>query len=158
MTKRKLFPNLLGASLIATALSVFVVHSGSAVAQGASSPQGAQQYVINLNDGDTVASPVLVIFGLKGMGVAPAGVEKENTGHHHILLNRPPIGQGEDGADEFIYSLPADENHIHFGGGQTETTLDLPPGQHTIQLLLADHNHIPHDPPVYSEVITITVE
>ena len=132
--------------------------AGAAIAGETPSAPGTKQYFVNLNDGDTVAGPVLVIFGLSGMGVAPAGVDKPNTGHHHILLNRPPIGQGEDGADEFLYSLPADENNIHFGGGQTETVLDLPPGTHTLQLLLGDKDHIPHNPPVYSEVITITVE
>lgn len=132
--------------------------AGTSYAGETPSAPGTKQYFVNLNDGDTVSGPVLVIFGLSGMGVAPAGVDKPNTGHHHVLLNRPPIGEGEDGADEFNYSLPADENNIHFGGGQTEAVLDLPPGQHTLQLLLADKDHIPHNPPVYSEVITITVE
>ncbi|CTQ58841.1 MAG: DUF4399 domain-containing protein [Roseibium album] len=118
----------------------------------------AKVYFVNLEDGDSVSGPVKVVFGLNGMGVAPAGTEKDNTGHHHLLLNRPPIGQGEDGADEFIYNLPADENHIHYGGGQTETMLELAPGTHTLQLVLGDLNHVPHDPPIYSDVITITVE
>jgi hypothetical protein len=92
-----------------------------------------------------------VVFGLKGMGVAPAGMEKANTGHHHLLidLEAPPA---------LDKPLPADEQHKHFGGGQTEVTIELTPGQHTLQLLLADHNHIPHDPPVMSEVIRIVVE
>lgn len=118
----------------------------------------AKVYFVNLNDGDKFNGPVKVVFGLTGMGVAPAGTEKENTGHHHLLLNRPPIGQGEDGADEFVYNIPADENHIHYGGGQTETVLELEPGTHTLQLVLGDLNHIPHDPPIFSDVITITVE
>ncbi|WP_420332580.1 DUF4399 domain-containing protein [Roseibium sp.] len=118
----------------------------------------AKVYFVNLNDGDKVSGPVTVVFGLSGMGVAPAGVEKENTGHHHLLLNRPPIGQGEDGADEFIYNIPADDNHKHYGGGQTETVLELGPGEHTLQLVLGDLNHVPHDPPIFSDVITITVE
>lgn len=118
----------------------------------------AKVYFVNLNDGDKLNGPVKVVFGLTGMGVAPAGTEKENTGHHHLLLNRPPIGQGEDGADEFVYNIPADENHIHYGGGQTETVLELEPGTHTLQLVLGDLNHIPHDPPIFSDVITITVE
>lgn len=114
-------------------------------------------YVVNLTDGATVSSPVKVVFGLSGKGVAPAGVEQDGTGHHHILLNRAPFGEGEE--DEWIVEIgiPVDDNHLHFGGGQTETSLDLPPGNHTIQLLLGDHNHVPHDPLVVSDVITITV-
>lgn len=115
-------------------------------------------YFANLKDGDVISGPVSVVFGLKGMGVAPAGTEKENTGHHHLLINRAPLGEGPDGADELIYGVPADDNHIHFGGGQTETVLDLPAGEHTLQMVLGDLNHVPHNPPVMSDVITITVE
>ncbi|RLJ99871.1 DUF4399 domain-containing protein [Ruegeria conchae] len=118
----------------------------------------ARVYFANLTDGDTVQSPVTIVFGLSGMGVAPAGTEKENTGHHHLLVDRPPLGQGEDGADELAYGLPADDNHIHFGGGQTEVTLELGPGEHTLQLVLGDAGHVPHATPIVSEVITITVE
>ena len=129
-----------------------------AFAQDTAAPEGAAVYFANLEDGATVSSPVTVVFGLSGMGVAPAGTEKENTGHHHLLLNRPPLGEGEYGAEELELSLPADDNHKHFGGGQTEVTLDLPAGQHTLQLVLGDALHVPHDPPVTSDVITITVE
>lgn len=132
--------------------------SGVALAGETPSADGTTQYFVNLADGATVASPVKVIFGLKGMGVAPAGVEKEGTGHHHILLNRAPFGEGEDGKEEYDFNLPADEQHIHYGKGQTEATLDLQPGKHTIQLVLGDNNHIPHNPPVYSKVITINVQ
>jgi hypothetical protein len=118
----------------------------------------AQVYFVGLEDGARVTAPVTVRFGLSGMGVAPAGTEVEMTGHHHLLINRAPMGEGPDGAEEWLYPLPADENHRHFGGGQTEVTLDLPPGQHTLQLVLGDMNHVPHDPPVVSDVITITVE
>ena len=118
----------------------------------------AKVYFVNLADGDTVQSPVTVVFGLSGMGVAPAGTEKENTGHHHLLIDRPPLGQGADGADELAYGIPADDNHLHFGGGQTEVTLDLAPGAHTLQLVLGDAGHVPHATPVVSDVITITVE
>ncbi len=117
------------------------------------SPDGAMAYIISPADGATVSSPVLVQFGLRGMGVSPAGVEGvAKTGHHHVLVNKA--------LDAVTLSdpLPTDENHRHFGGGQTETMLDLPPGTHTLQLLLADWQHIPHDPPVYSEPITVTVE
>jgi hypothetical protein len=120
-------------------------------------PEGARLYFIGLEDGATVTSPVTLHFGLAGMGVAPAEVERENTGHHHLLLNRPPLGEGPFGAEEFVLALPSDENHRHFGAGQTQVTLDLPPGQHTLQLVLGDHGHVPHDPPVVSERITITV-
>ena len=118
----------------------------------------ARVYFANLSDGDTVTSPVTVVFGLSGMGVAPAGVEKEMTGHHHLLINRAPFGEGPDGADEMAMGLPADDNHRHFGGGQTEVVLDLPPGRHTLQLVLGDYGHVPHATPVMSEVITIVVE
>lgn len=127
-------------------------------AQDTPAPADAKVYFVNISDGDTLSSPVTVIFGLEGMGVAPAGTEKENTGHHHLLLNRPPLGEGPEGTDELAYGLPADDNHIHFGGGQTQVTLDLPAGQHTMQLVLGDLNHVPHATPVASEVITITVE
>ena len=139
------------------ALAVAMI-GGQAFAGDTPSNPDAKVYFVNLQDGASVSSPVKVVFGLAGMGVAPAGVEKENTGHHHLLLNRPPIGQGEDGADELLSNLPADENHMHFGGGQTETVLELAPGTHTLQLVLGDVNHVPHDPPVYSDVITITVK
>ncbi len=118
----------------------------------------AKVYFVNLSDGDTVTSPVTVVFGLSGMGVAPAGTEAENTGHHHLLVDRPPLGQGEDGADELAYGLPSDDNHMHFGGGQTEVTLDLSPGPHTLQLVLGDAGHVPHATPIVSDVITINVE
>lgn len=118
----------------------------------------ARVYFANLADGDTVASPVTVIFGLSGMGVAPAGTEAENTGHHHLLVDRPPMVQGEDGAEELTYALPADDNHRHFGKGQTEVTLDLAPGKHTLQLVMGDYTHVPHSTPIVSEVITIEVK
>ena len=129
-----------------------------AMAGETKSNKGAKVYFINLQDGDVISSPFLLQFGLKNMGVAPAGVEKENTGHHHLLIDRPPLGQGEDGADEFEYSLPADDHHKHFGGGQTETTLTLTKGVHHLQMVLADHYHVPHDKPVVSDRITITVK
>lgn len=130
----------------------------AAVAGDTPAPEGATVYFVNLEDGATVSSPVTVVFGLEGMGVAPAGTEKEMTGHHHLLLNRPKLGEGPDGADELLYGIPADDNHIHFGGGQTQVTLDLPPGEHTMQLVVGDLNHVPHDPPIMTEVIVVTVE
>ena len=121
-------------------------------------PDEAEVYFINVADGDTVSVPFKVIFGLSGMGVAPAGTETENTGHHHLLIDRPPLGSGEDGTQELDYGLPADAQHIHFGGGQTETILDLPPGKHTLQLVFGDLNHVPHATPVVSEMISIIVK
>lgn len=139
--------------------SALLAATGSfAVAQETPSPEGARVYIANLEDGATVGSPVTVMFGLEGMGVAPAGGDFDNTGHHHLLINRAPMGEGPDGAEELTYAIPADDNHRHFGGGQTQLTLDLPAGSHTLQLVLGDQFHIPHDPPVVSEVITINVE
>jgi len=142
---------------ILTAIFCFLAPLAIAGGPTASNPE-AKVYFVNISDGDTVKSPFTVVFGLSGMGVAPAGTEKENTGHHHLLIDRPPFGQGADGAEELANGLPADENHMHFGGGQTEVTLDLAPGPHTLQLVLGDAGHVPHSPPIMSEVITITVE
>lgn len=139
-------------------VAALITVPGFAFAQDTPAPEGATVYFVNLEDGTTVAAPVTVIFGLTGMGVAPAGTEREHTGHHHVFLDRAPLGEGEEGAEELLYGIPADENHIHFGGGQTEVTLDLAPGSHTLQLVLGDLNHIPHTPPIASEQITITVE
>ena len=90
--------------------------------------------------------------------MAPAGTEKENTGHHHVLVDRPPFGEGPEDEEMSESGLFSDDNHRHFGGGQTEVSLELEPGEHTLQLVLGDQNHVPHDPPVTSEQITITVE
>ena len=121
-------------------------------------PEGARVFFANIEDGAAVTSPVEITYGIEGMSVAPAGTEEADTGHHHLLVDRPPLGEGEDGADELVNGLPADEQHVHFGKGQTEVSLELPPGEHTLQLVLGDHAHVPHDPPVVSDVITITVE
>ena len=121
--------------------ATLTVACGIALAQDTPSPDGARVYFVNIADGDTVPAGSPVVFGLSGMGVAPAGTERENSG-----------GEG------FELAVPSDERHRHFGGGQTETVLDLPPGDHTLQLVLGDHLHVPHDPPVVSGVITITVE
>lgn len=109
----------------------------------------ARLYFVNLSDGATVSSPVKVVFGLSGMGVAPAGIEKAGTGHHHLLVD---VAEWDPNAP-----LPANDNFRHFGGGQTEVSLDLKPGPHTLQLVLGDQNHIPHHPVVMSDRITITV-
>jgi hypothetical protein len=114
------------------------------------SAAGAEVYIISPKDGAKVTSPFVVHFGLKGMGVAPAGVKFDNTGHHHLLIDT-------DAPADLSVPLPATEKIVHFGKGQTETTLTLPPGKHTLQLLLGDASHIPHNPPVISKKITVTV-
>lgn len=113
-------------------------------------PEGAELYFITPQDGERVSSPVTVRFGLRGMGVAPAGVAKPKTGHHHLIVDAelPSLDQ----------PVPSDEHHLHFGGGQTEVTLELAPGPHTLQLLLGDRNHVPHRPAVVSKRIRISVE
>jgi len=115
------------------------------------SAKGADVYIISPKDGATVSSPVTVQFGLKGMGVAPAGIAFENSGHHHLLVDTEvPVNLGAP--------LPVTDNVRHFGKGQTEAALELKPGKHTLQLLLADQNHIPHNPAVVSKKITIAVK
>jgi hypothetical protein len=114
------------------------------------SAPGARVYIISPADGARVKSPVTVLFGLSGMGVAPAGIEFPNAGHHHLLIDSPLPP-----ADR---PFPTDDRHLHFGKGQTEAAVELAPGRHTLQLVLGDHNHVPHAPPVVSKPITITVE
>ena len=112
-------------------------------------PEDARVYFISPENGDEVARPLTVRFGLEGMGVAPAGMEHHHTGHHHVLIDvdLPTPGQ----------PIPADDQHRHFGGGQTEVSLKLKPGPHTLQLILGDHRHVPFEPALVSERITVTV-
>jgi Domain of unknown function (DUF4399) len=114
-----------------------------------SSPQGAAVHFIGLNDGATVPTKVTIRFGLRDMGVAPAGLERDNAGHHHLLIDTelPPLDK----------PIPNDFNHLHFGAGQTEAEITLKPGPHTLQLLLGDKDHIPHSPPVMSPRIRVVV-
>lgn len=114
-------------------------------------PPDARVYFISPHDGDTVTNPFVVRFGLAGMGVAPSGVDRPGTGHFHLLIDvdEPPDPDAV---------IPSDAQHRHFGGGQIQTTLSLPPGQHTLQLLMGDAHHIPTDPVVISRVISITVK
>lgn len=111
---------------------------------------GSSLYFINLKNGDTVVSPVNVQFGLKGMGVAPAGIEKAGTGHHHLLVDVAEL--------DINAGIPVSDNHRHFGAGQTEASVALKSGVHTLQLVLGDQNHIPHHPVLMSERITIIVK
>ena len=113
-------------------------------------PTSAKSYIISPQDGETVPETFTIKFGLSNMGIAPAGVDKENTGHHHLLIDLVEL-------PDFSTSLPANEQIRHFGGGQTETQLTLSPGEHTLQLLLGNYVHIPHDNPVLSEKIKISV-
>jgi hypothetical protein len=128
-----------------------VLPSVAAQAQTAA-PPGAAVYFINVKDNDTVTSPFKIQFGLTGMGIAPAGVEKDKTGHHHLLIDTKLTDE------EAKTPLPADKQHVHFGGGQTEAMVTLSPGQHTLQLVLGDWTHIPFSPPIVSPVITVTVK
>ncbi|MDX1515390.1 MAG: DUF4399 domain-containing protein [Woeseiaceae bacterium] len=114
------------------------------------SPDGARVYFITPADGDTVTNPVSIEFGLDGMAVVPAGVDEPNSGHHHLIIDA--------GMPDLSLPIPANDNYVHFGDGSTKTERTLSPGTHTLQLLLGDHLHIPHDPPVASGVITVTVE
>lgn len=125
-----------------------------AAAQGltrSTAPEGARVYFIHPVDGAVVTSPVHVQFGLAGLGVAPAGTDAPNTGHHHLLIDLPELPPAD-------LPLPANEQLRHFGGGQTEAMIDLEPGEHTLQLVMGNHLHVPHDPVVASERITITVQ
>lgn len=135
--------------LSATFIALLTI-GGTAQAQDLSSPSPADAaaYIISPADGATVASTFTVQFGLKGMGVSPAGIEKANTGHHHLLIDGelPPAGK------------PMGKEVQHFGGGQTEASVSLTPGKHTLQLVLGNHFHVPHNPPVVSEKITVTVK
>jgi hypothetical protein len=136
--------------LLVAAAAVTLTTAAMAQDFRTAAPAAAKVYFLEPKNGAEITGPVVVKMGLAGMGVAPAGVEKKDTGHHHILVNQEKF----DG----MAPLPADDKHRHFGNGQTETSLALPAGKHTLQLVLGDHNHIPHNPPVTSEVITITVK
>jgi Domain of unknown function (DUF4399) len=138
--------------IAAAAIVVAALTAGSAP-QGASaatpSPSDAYAYIGYPNDGQVVPAnkPFRVWFGLRFMGVAPKGVKYPNTGHHHLLIDTdlPPMDQ----------EIPSDRHHLHFGAGETETMIQLPPGKHTLQLLMGDDMHMPHNPPVYSKKITV---
>ena len=114
------------------------------------SPAGAKVFFISPKDGDTIKGPIPVKFGVEGMEIVPAGTDQPNSGHYHLLIDTK--------LEDYDAPIPADDQHKHYGGGQTETAIGLAPGKHTLQILLGDKNHVPHDPPVESDVITITVE
>ncbi len=134
-------------AMLATGLAVLI--AGGATAGGVAADQPGL-YIISPADGAHLNSPVTVRFGLSGFGVAPAGTDKPATGHHHLLIDVPlPI---------LDRPIPGDANHRHYGGGQTEAIIELSPGKHTLQLLLGNYAHIPHQPPLVSPVVTVTVE
>lgn len=135
--------------VLVAALAAVIIAGSPAVAQQSTMPPDARVYILWPSDGQVIKGGFWIRMGLSGAGIAPAGVQKANTGHHHLIIDAdlPPLDQ----------PIPNDHNHLHFGLGQTEARLDLPPGRHTLQLLLGDENHIPHKPPLYSKRITITV-
>jgi len=139
-----------GLLLLALGLPVHAQEAAPAALPRTAAPESALTYLVSPANGATVSSPFTIRFGLRGMGVAPAGVTTPNTGHHHLLIDVETLPPDN-------LPIPNDANHRHFGLGQTETELTLPPGQHTLQLVLGDALHIPHQPPVRSEKITITV-
>jgi len=135
-----------------TLLILGLIAAGNAYAlERTAAPEGASLYFIDLKDNQTVEQELVVRFGLRGMGVAPAGIKVDKTGHHHLLIDA-------DLPEDLSQPLPNDEQHRHFGGGQTETTVTLTPGTHTLQLVLGDFLHVPFDPPIVSPKITVTVK
>lgn len=131
------------------AVAGFLGMSG-AVAGETPAPKDARVYIIWPSDGTIInGGKFWLRMGARGVGVAPSGVEKANTGHHHVIIDSPLPPFDED--------IPADNNHLHFGAGQSEARVELPPGTHTLQLLMGDHNHVPHDPPLMSQKITVIV-
>ena len=134
-----------------TRLFILLIIGGITIAVGETArPPSAFVYIISPKDGDTVTSPFRVQFGLSGMGVAPAGVDMPNTGHHHLLID---VNESLDPNEP----IPQDKKHLHFGAGQTEAIVNLPPRTHTLQLMLGDDNHVPHNPPVMSKPIKAIV-
>ena len=137
--------------MIAALLAFTFTLNGSVTAGTTPRDPTAELYIGWPNDGEVIKKrQIRVWFGLRGMGVAPAGVDVANTGHHHLIIDSdtPPAGM----------PIPMDERHRHFGGGQTEVSVQLPPGSHTLQLVLADGTHVPHNPAVMSQRVTVTVD
>jgi hypothetical protein len=118
---------------------------------GQHSNKNKRVFFVNLSDGEFVTSPVTVQFGINGMNIVPAGIKKPMSGHHHLLINLENL-------PDMTMPIPADKNHLHFGKGQTETIIELPKGKHSLQLLLGNYMHVPHEVPLLSEKIVIIVE
>jgi hypothetical protein len=136
---------------IALGVALLAATVAALAADRTPAPAGAEVYIIAPKDGATIKGPVTVVFGLKGMGIAPAGIKFDNSGHHHLLID-------SDAPADLSQPLAANEKSVHFGKGQTETTVTLPPGKHTLQLVLGDSLHVPHEPAVISKKITIIVQ
>lgn len=134
--------------IVVTGLLLFLFTAQGVFAKSPA-PKDASVYIIWPHDGAVVNSPFTMVFGLRNMGVAPANVKKENTGHFHLIIDKPTPAVDKP--------IPKGPNSRHFGGGQTEAVIRLPAGNHTFQLMMGDHDHVPHDPPVVSKMITITV-
>jgi hypothetical protein len=135
---------------MALAFAGALLSAGSVQAQPQPVPEGARVYIIWPPDGQVIRRGKFWLrMGLSGAGIAPAGVDKPKTGHHHVIIDKelPPLDR----------EIPNDKNHLHFGRGQSEARIELPPGKHTLQLLFGDANHVPHNPPLYSNKITVTV-
>jgi hypothetical protein len=139
-------------SRLLLALGVCLVAATAFAADRMAAPAGAEVYFIAPQNGAKVHSPVTIKFGLKGMGIAPAGIKFDNTGHHHLLVDTDVSELNLDAP------MPATDKIVHFGKGQTETTLTLTPGKHTLQLVFADYLHQSFNPPLTSKKITITVD
>jgi Domain of unknown function (DUF4399) len=140
-------------SLAAWFGAILAIAAVTAVADAGQTPSapGAKVYFVDPHDGDVVTSPFTVHFGVTGMTLAPAGTQTPNSGHHHLFIDTT-FSPGD--ADR---PIPMDSQHLHFGKAQTEAVINLPQGTHTLQLVLGDYSHIPHNPPVVSQPITITV-
>lgn len=136
--------------LIAAAAAALIFNTSATALDRSPAPENSRVYIISPANGETLSSPVTVIFGLAGMGVAPAGVDSEHTGHHHLIINSP--------LPDPSLPIPADDNHKHFGKGQTQTTIELAPGKHKLQLLMGNMIHVPHDPVISSKVVEITIK
>lgn len=141
-------------AFVAVTFATLIAYGASSAQQAKTggptpSPEGAGVHFVGLADGARLPTKATIRFGLRGMGVAPAGLERENSGHHHLLIDTelPPLDQ----------PIPNDFNHLHFGAGQTEAEITLKPGTHTLQLLFGDKDHIPHDPPLMSPRIRVVV-
>ncbi len=134
----------------AIAVAICTIWGPAQAADRRPAPEGAVAYIIWPRDGAVIPGGKFWLrMGLSGAGIAPAGIDRPHTGHHHLIIDAelPPLDQ----------PIPNDKNHLHFGAGQTEVRIELPPGRHTLQLLLGDADHMPHDPPITSKKITITV-
>jgi len=139
--------------LLISAIALTLLVAGAATVSAGTTKRdpAAELYIGWPNNGEVIKKRTIrVWFGMRNMGVAPAGIDVENTGHHHLIIDAelPPFDE----------PIPNDEHHLHFGKGQTETVIELAPGKHTLQLIMGDKDHVPHDPPLYSKKITITVK